>query len=194
MLFRATLTLLLLLCPLTAFAEQDTAQSSSLIVMETSMGTFKIKLFDKEAPLSAENFRDYVNQGFYDGLIFHRVIPRFMAQGGGFEPGMKKRTPTRSTVPNEASNGLKNKRGTLAMARTRNIHSATSQFFVNVVDNVPLDNRGSLPHEFGYAVFGKIAEGMDVIDKIVNTPTTMSGQFRNLPKKEVMIIKAYEEK
>jgi len=194
MLFRISLILLSLLCPLTAFADQDTAQNSPLVIMETSMGTFKIELFDKEAPLSVENFRDYVNQGFYDGLIFHRVIPRFMAQGGGFELGMKRRNPTRPAVPNEATNGIKNKRGTVAMARTRNIHSATSQFFVNVVDNISLDNRGTMPHEFGYAVFGKVVEGMDVVDKIVNTPNTMVGQFRNVPKKDVLIIKAYEEK
>jgi len=192
--FRTILIFLFLICPLTAFAEENLAQPFPLVVMETSMGTFKIELFDKEAPLSTENFRDYVRQGFYDGLIFHRVIPRFMAQGGGFESGMKRRNPTRQAVPNEATNGKKNKRGTLAMARTRNIHSATSQFFVNVVDNISLDNRGTLPHEFGYAVFGRIAEGMDVVDKIVNTPTTMAGQYRNVPKKEVLIIKAYEEK
>ena len=193
MLFRTILIFLCLIYPLTTFAEEDQAQPFPLVVMETSMGSFKIELFDKEAPLSTENFRDYVRQGFYDGLIFHRVIPRFMAQGGGFEPGMKRRTPTRQAVPNEATNGKKNKRGTLAMARTRNIHSATSQFFINVVDNIPLDNRGTMPHEFGYAVFGRIAEGMDVVDKIANTPTTMIGQYRNVPKKEVLIIKAYEE-
>jgi cyclophilin family peptidyl-prolyl cis-trans isomerase len=195
MLFRSILVFVALLCPLTAFAEEgEQPQTLPLVVMETSMGSFKIEVFDKEAPLSAENFRDYVRQGFYDKLIFHRVIPRFMAQGGGFEPGMKRRNPTRQPVPNEATNGKKNKRGTVAMARTRNIHSATSQFFINVVDNISLDNRGTMPHEFGYAVFGKIVEGMDVVDKIVNTPTTMVGQYRNVPKKEVLIIKAYEEK
>ena len=193
MLFRIVLILLSLLMPLNALAEQDQPQAQPLVVMETSMGSFKIELFDKEAPLSTENFRDYVRQGFYDGLIFHRVIPRFMAQGGGFESGMKRREPTRAAVPNEATNGKKNKRGTLAMARTRNIHSATSQFFINVVDNISLDNRGTMPHEFGYAVFGKIVDGMDVVDKIVNTPTTMVGQYRNVPKEEVLIIKAYEE-
>ena len=106
MLFRTILILLSLLCPFTALAEQAATQSPTVITMETSMGIFKIELFDKEAPLSVENFRDYVKQGFYDGLIFHRVIPRFMAQGGGFESGMKRRNPTRGAVPNEATNGI----------------------------------------------------------------------------------------
>jgi cyclophilin family peptidyl-prolyl cis-trans isomerase len=165
--------------------------------METSMGTIKIELFDKEAPLTVENFRNYIKQGFYNGLIFHRVIPKFMVQGGGFEPGMKKRNPTQAPVANEATNGLKNKRGTLAMARQPKIHTATSQFFINVVDNISLDNRGTLPHQFGYAVFGKVVEGMDVADKIVATPSTTvssgASLFKKVPKKDVMIIKMYEE-
>ncbi|MCK4839710.1 MAG: peptidylprolyl isomerase [Desulfobulbaceae bacterium] len=168
-----------------------------MIIMETSMGTIKIELFDKEAPLSVENFRNYVRQGFYNGLIFHRIIPKFMIQGGGFEPGMKRRTPTQPPVANEATNGLKNKRGTLSMARTGRIHSATSQFFLNVVDNISLDNRGTLPHQFGYAVFAKVVEGMEVADRIVASPATTvssgAGQFKNVPKQDVVIIKVYEE-
>ena len=191
---------ILLFFPLTVSgAEPETAAPKSpLVVIETSMGTIKIELFDKEAPLTVENFRNYIKQGFYNGLIFHRVIPKFMVQGGGFEPGMKKRNPTQAPVANEATNGLKNKRGTIAMARTGKIHSATSQFFINVVDNISLDNRGTLPHQFGYAVFGKVVEGMDVADKIVATPATTvssgASLFKNVPKKDVMIIKVYEEK
>ncbi|MEN8135792.1 MAG: peptidylprolyl isomerase [Thermodesulfobacteriota bacterium] len=189
----------LLLFPLAASAEFPEADTSKapLVIMETSMGTIKIELFDQEAPLTVENFRNYVKQGFYNGLIFHRVIPKFMIQGGGFEPGMKRRNPSQAPVPNEATNGLKNKRGTLSMARTGKVHSATSQFFVNVVDNISLDNRGTLPHQFGYAVFGKVVQGMDVADRIVATPATTvssgAGQFKNVPKQDVMIIKMYEE-
>ena len=189
----------LLLFPLTAsaeFPEADTSRSP-LVIMETSMGTIKIELFDQEAPISVENFRNYVRQGFHNGLVFHRVIPKFMIQGGGFEPGMKKRNPTQAPVPNEATNGLKNKRGTLSMARTGKIHSATSQFFINVVDNISLDNRGTLPHQFGYAVFAKVVEGMSVADRIVNSPATTvssgAGQFKNVPKQDIMIIRMYEE-
>ncbi|MFO7606266.1 MAG: peptidylprolyl isomerase [Desulfurivibrionaceae bacterium] len=192
---------ILLVFPLTAAgaesAPDTSARQSSPIVMETSMGTIKIELFDQEAPLSTENFRDYVKENFYNGLIFHRVIPNFMIQGGGFEPGMKQRSPTQSPVPNEATNGLKNKRGTLAMARTSDINSATSQFFINLVDNTSLDNRGTRPHEFGYAVFGKVVEGMEIVDKIAATPTTtvQSGgrQFKDVPREEVTIIRIYEE-
>lgn len=184
----------LLLFPLTASAAPEAAdQKAPLVIMETSMGVIKLELFDKEAPLSVENFRNYVRQGFYNGLIFHRVIPKFMVQTGGLEPGMDKRNPTQPPVPNEATNGLKNKRGTIAMARTGMIHSATSQFFINVVDNISLDNRGTLPHQFGYAVFGKVVEGMDVADKIVVSPTTSVGGRANVPKEDILIIKMYEE-
>ncbi len=185
----------LLLFPLAASGAEPepVAPKSPLVIMETSMGTIKIELFDKEAPLTVENFRNYIRQGFYNGLVFHRVIPKFMIQGGGFEPGMKRRNPTQAPVPNEATNGLKNKRGTLSMARTGKIHSATSQFFINVVDNVSLDNRGTLPHQFGYAVFAKVVEGMDVADQIVASPTTTVSSRKNVPKKDVLIIKMYEE-
>jgi cyclophilin family peptidyl-prolyl cis-trans isomerase len=195
-----TILFVLLISPLAASAESAPAAASGapLVVMETSMGVIKIELFDKEAPLSVENFRNYVSQGFYDGLIFHRVIPKFMVQGGGFEPGMKSRPPSQPPVANEATNGLKNKRGTLAMARTGQIHSGTSQFFINVVDNVSLDNRGTLPHQFGYAVFGKVVAGMDVVDKIVAVPTGVANagvsQFKDVPKEDVVMSKVYEER
>lgn len=191
---RKIIILLVLLMPFSAIAQEGSVSNNPpLIVMETSMGKITLELFEKKAPISAKNFRNYVNQGFYDGLIFHRVIPGFMIQGGGFEPGMKRRTP-QQPIPNEATNGLKNKRGTLSMARTSDINSATSQFFINVVANVSLDNRGTLPHEFGYAVFAKVVEGMDVADKIVKTPATNKMQYRNVPKEDVVIIKAYEKK
>jgi len=192
---------ILLLVPFGAGAESapvTQTADSPLVVMETSMGKIKIELFDKKAPLTVKNFRNYVKQGFYNGLIFHRVIPGFMIQGGGFESGMDRRDPTQPPVKNEATNGLKNLRGTLSMARTRDINSATSQFFINVADNASLDNHGTLPNQFGYAVFGKVVEGMDVTDKIVATPTTTvnsgGAQYRNVPKEDVVIIKAYEEK
>jgi len=193
MLARSILMTILLLLPAATFAADQSAEKLPLVIMETSIGKIKIELFDQEAPLTVENFRDYVRQGFYNGLLFHRVIPGFVIQGGGFGPGMKQRQPTRKPVPNEATNGLKNKRGTLSMARTPAIHSATSQFFINVADNVSLDHRGNAPTIFGYAVFGKVVSGMDVVDKIVATPTTSKGRYRDVPKKDALIIKAYEE-
>ena len=183
-----------MLIPLSAIAEEKTSAANPLIIMETTMGNIKIQIFDKKAPISAKNFRNYVNQGFYDGLTFHRVIRGFMIQGGGLEPGLKKRTPTQRPIPNEATNGLKNKRGTLSMARTKDPNSATSQFFINVADNKALDNRGTMPHESGYAVFGKVIEGMDVADTIVKTPTTTIMGRKDVPKSNVLIIKAYEDK
>ena len=186
------LCLFLLTWPLAGHAEQTKkAPSNKKIVMETSMGRIRIELFDKQAPVSAANFRRYVQESFFDGLIFHRVIPGFVIQGGGFEPGMKPRRPTHPAIKNEADNGLKNTRGTLSMARTQQVNSATSQFFVNVADNAALDHRG--PSQFGYAVFGKVIEGMEVVDKIVAVPTTRVGYFSDVPKQEVVILKAYEE-
>jgi len=192
------LSLLLLLtmlftCPSPLLA-QETPPTHPMIILETSLGKIKLEIFDKEAPLSAENFRAYVRQGFYDGLIFHRVIPGFMIQGGGMAPGMKEKTPSRKSVPNEASQELKNKRGTIAMARLPDINSATCQFFINVNDNTSLDHRGNQPQEFGYAVFGRVVEGMEVADKIVAVPTTNHGMHQNVPTKDILIVKAYEEK
>jgi cyclophilin family peptidyl-prolyl cis-trans isomerase len=187
------LSLFVVLFASVAVAAEKTG-AATLVVLETSLGTIKLELFDDKAPLSVENFREYVRQGFYDGLIFHRVIPGFMIQGGGMGPGLREKRATRKRVPNEASNGLKNLRGTLAMARTSDIHSATSQFFINVADNAALDHRGNSPQTFGYAVFGRVVEGMDVVDKIVKTPTTSKGMYRDVPVKDVVIVKAYEEK
>ena len=135
------------------------------VLMETSMGNVKIELFKEKAPITVRNFLSYVNEGFYDGLIFHRVISTFMIQGGGLDQNMIQKK-TKFAIKNEAANGLSNKCYTLAMARTNVVDSATSQFFINVVDNAFLDNRGKLPDQFGYAVFGQVIEGMDVVNGI----------------------------
>ena len=161
------------------------------VVFETSLGNFEVELFEKEAPISAKNFQDYVDDGFFDGLIFHRVIPGFMIQGGGFEPGMKQKK-TKAPIKNEATNGLKNKRGTLSMARTNVVDSATAQFFVNLVDNDFLDHSG--PANYGYAVFGKVTSGMDVIDKIAQVATTNRAGHQNVPAADVVITKASTKK
>ncbi len=153
------------------------------------MGKIVLELYPKKAPITVENFLKYVNSGFYNGTIFHRVIPGFMIQGGGFTPEMEQK-PTRAPIKNEADNGLKNDRGTIAMARTSNPNSATSQFFINVANNAPLN----YPSHGGYAVFGKVVEGMDVADKIVNVPTTSVGPHQDVPKKPVVIESAKEEK
>lgn len=190
-----SLLLFTLLCTFPSLAPaQEAAPKTPLVILETSLGKIKLEIFDKEAPLSAENFRAYVRQGFYDGLIFHRVIPGFMIQSGGMAPGMKEKTPTRKSVPNEASKELNNKRGTIAMARTSDINSATSQFFINVNDNASLDHRGNQPQVFGYAVFGRVVEGMEVADKIVAVATSSQGMHQNVPVKDILISKAYEEK
>ena len=157
------------------------------LVFETTLGNFEVELFEKEAPISAKNFQEYVDEGYFDGLIFHRVIPGFMIQGGGFEPGMKQKK-TRAPIKNEATNGVKNARGTLSMARTNVVDSATAQFFVNLVDNDFLDHSG--PANYGYAVFGKVSSGMDVIDKIAKVATTNRAGHQNVPAADVVITKA----
>lgn len=161
-----------------------------LVTLETSLGTIKIALDRDKAPLSVDNFLQYVRSGHYDGTIFHRVIPRFMAQGGGFDADMKQK-PTRPPIRNEASNGLHNRRGTVAMARTNDPDSATSQFFVNVKDNLQLDYGG--PRNPGYTVFGEVVEGMDVVDKIVAVPTTTRPpNYGDVPKTPIVIKSARE--
>ncbi|TVP52463.1 MAG: peptidyl-prolyl cis-trans isomerase [Halomonadaceae bacterium] len=160
-----------------------------MIILETSHGNIGIELEYEKAPKSAANFEQYVRDGFYDGLIFHRVISNFMVQGGGFEPGMKLRKP-RESITNEADNGLSNKTGTLAMARTMDPHSASSQFFINVKDNGFLDHSGKSADGWGYAVFGKVVSGMDVVEKIRDVPTTTKMGHQDVPAEDVMIIKA----
>jgi cyclophilin family peptidyl-prolyl cis-trans isomerase len=159
-----------------------------VVVLETSLGRIKIGLHKDKAPLTVDNFIKYVRSGHYDGTIFHRVMPKFMAQGGGFEPDMTER-PTRPAIRNEAKNGLRNLRGTVAMARTDAADSATAQFFINVKDNPFLDFgiRGA-----GYAVFGEVLEGMDVVDKMVLVPTTTKGMNQNVPVTPIVIQKVRE--
>jgi peptidyl-prolyl cis-trans isomerase A (cyclophilin A) len=153
------------------------------VVMETSMGTLRIALEPEKAPLSTQNFLGYVRAGHYDGTVFHRLIPGFMAQGGGFDAQMNQKA-VRAPIKNESANGLSNRRGTLAMARTNDPDSATAQFFINVVDNGRLDSRGGQP---GYAVFGEVVGGMDVVDRIVAVPTTTRGPYENVPATPVVI-------
>lgn len=153
------------------------------------MGDIKVELNHEKAPKTAANFEQYVKEGFYDGVIFHRVIDGFMIQGGGMEPGMKQKQ-TRATIENEADNGLKNEVGTLAMARTMDPHSASAQFFINVADNDFLNHTGKNTHGWGYAVFGKVVEGMDVVNRIKSVKTGSSMGHQDVPVEDVIIEKA----
>jgi cyclophilin family peptidyl-prolyl cis-trans isomerase len=157
--------------------------ANPVVVMETSMGTVKIELFEDKAPVTVKNFLTYVEDKHFDGTVFHRVIETFMIQGGGFEPGMKQKK-SRDPIKNEASNGLSNVRGTLAMARTSDPDSATAQFFINVVDNKFLDKNDT---SAGYAVFGKVTEGMDVVDKIKAVKTGTKMGHKDVPNEDVII-------
>ena len=171
-----------------AAAQAPTAPSPARPQLEfkTSLGNFTVELYPDKAPKTVANFQQYVKEGFYKGTIFHRVIPGFMVQGGGFERGMREK-PTHAAIDNEAGNGLKNDVGTLAMARTNAPHSATAQFFINVVDNDALNFREPTPSGYGYAVFGKVVKGMDVVNKIVNVPTGNSGPHQNVPLTPVVL-------
>ena len=161
-------------------------ETNSQVLMETSMGDVKIELFKDKAPISVRNFISYVKEGYYDGLIFHRVIPNFMVQGGGMDENMQQKK-TKFAIKNEATNGLKNTRGTLAMARTGVVDSATSQFFINVMDNAFLDHKGKTPDLFGYAVFGQVIEGMEVVDQIRQVKTGNKGGHGDVPLEPVFI-------
>lgn len=160
--------------------------SNPVVVMDTTEGKIEIELDQKNAPVSTENFLAYVKQGFYDGKIFHRVISNFMIQGGGFDEKMNQ-PKTMAPIANESKNGLKNLRGTIAMARTSDPASATAQFFINVVDNAFLNRSGDQPSQAGYAVFGKVTSGMDTVDKIKDTPTGFSNGQQDVPKKTIKI-------
>lgn len=166
-------------------------QQNPRVMVETSMGSFTIELFRHKAPITVTNFLKYVREGFYDGLIFHRVIKGFMIQGGGLDENMQPKK-TRFAIKNEATNGLSNRRGTVAMARTALVDSATSQFFINVVDNPFLDHKGKRPEDFGYAVFGEVIEGMDVVDAIREVKTGSRGGHSDVPLEPVFILKATE--
>lgn len=160
------------------------------VKLETNLGDIILKLDSARAPATVENFLTYVREGHYDGTIFHRVIPNFMAQGGGYTEDFKHRS-THKAIKNEADNGLKNKRGTIAMARTSDPHSATSQFFINFVDNAFLDYKSSTPQGWGYAVFGEVTEGMDVVDKMAKIPTGSGGPMASdVPKTPIILEKA----
>ncbi len=156
------------------------------VVLETSKGQIVIELYLQKAPETVVNFLDYVDAKFYDGTLFHRVIPNFMIQGGGFTSDMK-RKPGKGPIKNEADRGLKNDRGTIAMARTGDPHSATAQFFINTANNDFLDHKNKTQQGWGYAAFGKVIEGMDVIDAISAVKTTKRGSFRDVPVEEVVI-------
>ncbi len=173
-------------------AEQEGAKKGGekpVVILSTSQGDIKIELDADKAPITVENFLGYVDEGFFNSTIFHRVIPDFMIQGGGFDRDMT-RKETRSPIKNEADNGLTNERGTLAMARTNDVNSATSQFFINLKDNDFLNHGG---RDFGYAVFGKVIEGMDVVDKIAATRTTSRAGNRDVPVEPIVIKSARRE-
>ena len=157
------------------------------VIIETDKGNIIIELYQDKAPKTVANFLEYVKTGDYKGTVFHRVIKGFMIQGGGLTVDMKSK-PTRPPIENEAINGLKNARGTIAMARTSDVNSATSQFFINTVDNSFLDHRSKSPDKFGYCVFGKVTSGMEVVDKIEGVPTETKGLYQNVPVKPVVII------
>jgi len=163
------------------------AEDNPTAILHTSLGDIQLELFAAEAPKSVENFLAYARSGFYDGTIFHRVISHFMIQGGGFTTEMEKK-PTGEPIVNEADNGLSNKRGTIAMARTNHPHSATAQFFINVQDNINLDHTGkSDSRSWGYAVFGRVTEGMDIVDQIRFVQTQRVGPFSDVPVEPVII-------
>jgi len=159
-----------------------------MIKLMTTLGTIAIALDFENAPISAENFQQYCEEGFYEGTIFHRVIDGFMVQGGGMTEGMKEK-PTRSSIENEADNGIKNEIGTVAMARTSSPHSATAQFFINISNNDFLNHSGKTPQGWGYAVFGKVVEGMDVVNQIRAVQTGNAGMHQDVPLEPIVIEK-----
>ncbi|RLM25126.1 peptidylprolyl isomerase A [Brenneria alni] len=168
---------------LTIFSPVFAASGTTNVLLTTSAGDIELALDNQKAPISVKNFVEYVNNGFYNGTTFHRVIPGFMIQGGGFTDDMKQKA-TNPTIKNEADNGLRNLRGTISMARTSEKDSATSQFFINIADNAFLDHG---QRDFGYAVFGKVVKGMDVADKIAQVQTKNLGPYQNVPTKPIVI-------
>ncbi|OHX38411.1 peptidylprolyl isomerase [Methylomonas sp. LWB] len=181
--------MLFLFSTLSFATENKMSDSQSKVKLTTTLGAIVIQLDAVKAPASTANFIAYVNDGFYNGTIFHRVIPGFMAQGGGFDTSFNQKA-TKATIQNEANNGLKNKRGTIAMARTNDPHSATAQFFINYKDNAFLDHTNQTPSGWGYAVFGEVVEGMDVVDAMAKQPTANRGMHQDVPKTDIVIEKA----
>ena len=176
-----------LLVAASSFAQPLHAADNPTAVLHTSMGEIHLELFADQAPQSVDNFLSYARAGFYDGTIFHRVISHFMIQGGGFTPDMEKK-PTGEPIVNEANNGLSNKRGTIAMARTNHPHSATAQFFINVQDNMNLDHTGEAnSRSWGYTVFGRVTQGMEVVDNIRFVETGNVGRYSDVPVEPVVI-------
>jgi peptidyl-prolyl cis-trans isomerase B (cyclophilin B) len=165
------------------------SEQNPQVLLETSMGTITIELFKEKAPITVRNFLGYVKEGFYDGLIFHRVIKDFMVQGGGMNEALEQKKP-KFAIKNEATNGLSNTRGTLAMARTSVVDSATSQFFINTVDNLFLNHKNKQPDSFGYCVFAQVTEGMDVVDKIREVKTGNKNGHSDVPVEPVFITSA----
>ena len=178
---------------LTLLSLNSFAKKNTYVVMETSMGTIEVKLFDESAPITVKNFLGYVDDKFFDGTIFHRVIDNFMVQGGGFDINLKKKS-TKSPIKNEATNRISNTTGTLAMARTNVVDSATAQFFINVNDNAFLDHRGTGQSEFGYAVFGSVSKGMSIINQMKKVQTGRNGNLSDVPLKNIVIKKVYRKK
>jgi cyclophilin family peptidyl-prolyl cis-trans isomerase len=174
--------------PLTVAAAEAPKAGNPQVRLATSLGVIELELDAGKAPKTVANFLGYVDQGFYNGTIFHRVIPGFMIQGGGFMPGMTEK-PTGARIQNEADNGLKNLSGSIAMARTPDPHSASAQFFINTVDNGFLDHRNKTPEGWGYAVFGKVTKGMDIVKKIEAVATGNAGFHQNVPRQDVVITK-----
>jgi cyclophilin family peptidyl-prolyl cis-trans isomerase len=172
---------------LVAGTSGQTAGGNPVVVIETTMGDITVELDKAKAPVSVENFLSYVKDGYYPGTTFHRVIKGFMIQGGGLTADMQRKPGTKAPIQNEANNGLKNTRGTIAMARTGEVRSATSQFFINTADNAALDHKGMAPPDYGYAVFGKVIAGMDVVDKIEGVATASKGGHQNVPSEPVTI-------
>ena len=169
--------------------ENKMTDTQPKVKLTTSLGEIVIQLDSEKAPISVKNFLTYVKEGFYDGTIFHRVIPGFMAQGGGFTPDFQQKE-VHKPIKNEADNGLKNTRGTLAMARTPDPDSATAQFFINYKDNAFLDHTSPTPNGWGYAVFGKVIEGMDVVEAMAKAPTGSRGSHQDVPQTDIVIEKA----
>jgi peptidyl-prolyl cis-trans isomerase B (cyclophilin B) len=183
----AVSALLLGLAAMLPAQSKSGAAGNPVVVIETSMGTITAELYQDKAPKTVANFLGYIKSNYYAGTIFHRVIKSFMIQGGGMTESMAPKPRTQPAIVNEAGNGLSNLRGTLAMARTSDVNSATSQFFINTVDNVRLDHRGETPADFGYCVFGKVLEGMDVVDKIAAVAVGDKAGSQNVPLQPITI-------